>query len=155
MEMITILSFIGWGMVLILCLFALMVFYFCFRGGLEHFPRTGRGRLLDKTAWGINGLACLWIALRHRHRLFKLVELSDAEEPDLTDEQDEVLQHGGLVKIRYKDTGVVRALEEGTVVVFYAISEHGHTLYVRRPFQFLERDWMESMKFRRDDGKVT
>lgn len=163
--MLQIIQMIGYGMVIFLCLFALMVFYFCFRGGVEKglglskndaliIKEKGRsigGRILDRTAWGINGLACLWIALRHRHRLWRLVELSVAGEFD----------HNTT---RFTDTGQVITLLEGMVVVSHLFGDEGvgmdstnvgKTLYVRRPFEFLERDWMESMGFRRDDGRVT
>lgn len=149
---------IGYGMVIFLCLFALMIFYWCIRGGLGIVTKTERsigGRLLDRTAWGINGLACMWIVLRHRDRLWRLVELSIAGSFD---------EGTG----RFTDTGQVLTLLEGMVVVSHLFdgpprweeekatsTETGKTLYIRRPFEFLERDWMESMGFRRDDGRVT
>lgn len=147
--MLGIITLIGYGLVIFLCLFALAVIYFCFRGGIGRkatgTKRNVGGRILDRTAWGINGLACLWVALRHRHRLFNFVELSFANPPD---ELNADMPH------KFTDTGEVVPLLEGMVVVSYVFPEHpeGRTLYVRRPFRFLERDWMESMGFRRNDG---
>jgi len=138
---------IGQCLVLLLCIFAIIIIYYLFRGGVREANRAERNigtRILDRTAWGMNGLACLWIVLRHRHRLYKFVELSFAIDPP----------EGSN---RFTDTGEVIGLLEGMVVISHVFPEHpdGRALYVRRPFEFLSRDWLESMDFRRTDKRVT
>ncbi len=145
--MLQIIQIIGYVLVLLLCLFSIYILYFVFRGDIKESEAQAKcslgGRLLDRTAWGMNGLACLWIVLRHRRRLFGLVELSLADNPD---------QGSNF----FKDSGTVVTRMEGMVLISHlAMQDTEQTLYVRRPFQFLERDWMESMGFRRDDGRVT
>ncbi len=138
---------IGQALVLLLCVFAMVIIFYLFRGGLKsadkEAARTIGGRILDRTAWGMNGIFCLWIVLRHRRRLFKFVELSFAAPPQVG---------GGR---SFTDTGEVVGLGEGMVVVSYLFDDDGRTLYVRRPFDFLAHDLLESIRFRRKDLRTT
>lgn len=145
--MLSIITAIGYGLVLFLCLFALITIYFLFRGGVREADRAERNigtRVLDRTAWGMNGIAALWMVLRHRHRLYRYVELTFANDPPESES-------------RFSSTGEVVGLLEGMVVVSHVFPESpdGRVLYVRRPFLFLGRDWLESMGVRPDDGRVT
>jgi len=146
--MFTAIQTIGMGLVLVLCAFAITIIYYLFRGGIKEADEAERSignRILDRTAWGMNGLACLWMVLRHRRRLYRYVGLSFAGEAPVAP------------NIRYEDTGEEMTLMDGMVVVSYLFPEHpeGRVLYVRRPFEFLGRDWLESMGVRKDDGRVT
>jgi hypothetical protein len=145
--MLNTITAVGYGLVLFLCLFAIIIIYFLFRGGVREANRAERNigtRVLDRTAWGMNGIACLWMVLRHRHRLYKYIELTFANDP-----------RPGLRN--FSSTGEVVGLLEGMVVTSYVFPEHpdGRALFVRRPFEFLGNDWLESMGVRPRDGRVT
>jgi hypothetical protein len=85
----------------------------------------------DKTARFMNAVACVWAALKQRNRLYQHVVLENYANDKVLD-----LEDGVVVKVRVSPATEVYAT-------------------VRRPYAFLSRDWMESMGFRKDDGRVT
>lgn len=125
-----VISWIGFGLVMLLCLFAAYIIRMLAVGGTTKARING---LLDRTAWFINGLFMLHSFLRHRDKVYRLVELIRVSDNRtmLIDEGENLTLDGNI---------------DGTMPIY---------LKAKRPFKFLDRDLMETVGFREDDGRVT
>lgn len=84
----------------------------------------------DQTARFMNGIFCWWSVMKQRPRLFNHVVLESW--PD-------------GVPVTF-DSGASVTVTEGGVSM---------NVTIRRPFGFLDNDLMETVGFRRDDGRTT
>ncbi len=97
-------------------------------------------KVLDRIAWGINGLMAVFKILIDRQRLHRLVMLVEA-----------IPTHGDrppndFEEKQYQASSIHYSPMEGSVLVFYATEEdQGEPLYVLRPYQFLAEDWKTAM----------
>ena len=129
-EMWNVISWIGFGLVLLLCLFAAYIIYMLAAGG----TKAGKGAgLLDRTAWAINGLFMLHAFLRHRLKVYGLVELVR-----VSDNQPILIDEGADLTLNWNT--------DGALPIY---------LKVKRPFHFLDKDLMETVGFDEEDGRVT
>lgn len=96
-------------------------------------------KVLDRIAWGINGLMVVFKILMDRDRLFRVVMLMEAKlgaQGSLDAPPDYI----------YRPTTTGYAPTQGTILMFHANSEEeGEPLYVLRPYQFLADDWKAAM----------
>ena len=81
-------------------------------------------KLLDRIAWGFNGVIAVFSVLIDRRELYRLIALREME---------------GELEVSY-------APMKGTILIFHANEEEeGEPLYVMRPFEYLADDWKDLM----------
>lgn len=106
---------------------------------LDSPPTPWWTKVLNRLAWGINGLQALYHILINREQLYRTVLLVEAKERLPRPSSDFEL-------LSYRPTTTGYAPLPGTILVFHANDEEeGEPLYVLRPFEFLSEDWKESI----------
>lgn len=136
------------GLLYLFAGFGIAVIWLSFIGSMEivykakilDSPPTPRWtRILNRIAWGMNGLMTVFLILTNRKQLFRTMLLMEAKETY----PKGVESAGGR---RYAPSTKGYAPMPGTILVFHANDEElGEPLYVLRPYQWLANDWAASI----------